>query len=228
MTSVTHLWLSLQESWHLILQYPFPAAYLLVLFSEMLVGDKALFTIGSLTVRYRLVPILFGITAAFMAKTLAAVLWGRWLQELEGGALVKVLSVATFAGMALVFWFRRSEKEAEEAKVLETGPRAALQAFAFIFFSEWCDPGQMCVVALVVKEHMAPFSVWLGAVLALMTKAVLAATVGRDLKKRIRRDILCYGVVCLCVVMAIHSAIEEEKDTASPSIVTGNPARVNP
>src|SRR5215471_6881893 len=76
-----------------------------VLVAELL-GDKTLYTLGSLAARFRLGPILGGAVAAFALKMLVAVLLGRALAACPD-ALVAAISATTFLAMAVVLWRRR-------------------------------------------------------------------------------------------------------------------------
>jgi len=67
----------------------FVASYATVLVAE-LVGDKTLYTLGSLATQFRLGPILVGAAMAFMIKMLIAVLLGRQLAELPESAVSAV------------------------------------------------------------------------------------------------------------------------------------------
>jgi len=61
--------------------YVLVTSYWTVLVAE-LIGDKSIYTVASLTLRFRARPVLFGMTAAFGGKMLAAVLLGQLLMQL--------------------------------------------------------------------------------------------------------------------------------------------------
>src|SRR6267378_493851 len=150
------------------------ATYALV-FGAELVGDKTLYTIGTLATRYRLLPIFCGSTLAFMLKMLAAVLLGRAVATLPS-ALVTTLSAGTFFTMALVIWFRKPESEHPEIDPSRSALRVGAASFAGIFFSEWGDVGQLAAATLAARYRL-PAVVWTGAVLAMMTKGILGNTI---------------------------------------------------
>jgi putative Ca2+/H+ antiporter (TMEM165/GDT1 family) len=180
------------------------AAFGAVFIVELL-GDKSLYTIGSLASRFRPLPLFCGITIAFMGKMLVAVTLGRFIAMLPE-SLVVALSVATFVGTALFLWFKRPEES--PTKPLEDvnwSPAVGI-SFAAIFFSEWADIGQITAATLSARTD-APLEVWLGATLALMAKGVIGLTLGIGLRRFVPRDVLRYGAVGLCLVMALLAAL---------------------
>jgi putative Ca2+/H+ antiporter (TMEM165/GDT1 family) len=72
-----------------------------------LVGDKNLYTITSLTIRFRPLYLFCGFTVAYMIKMGVAVLLGQAITELLA-SLLTITSTLTFFAAAFVIWFRRS------------------------------------------------------------------------------------------------------------------------
>ncbi len=176
-----------------------------LVFGAEVVGDKTLYTIGTLATRYRLLPILFGSTIAFMLKMSVAVLLGQAITHLPG-LLVTTVSAATFFIMATVIWFQKPEVDFVTIDHSRSGLSIAVASFAGIFFFEWGDVGQLAAATLAAR-YRAPRVVWLGAVLAMMTKGVLALTLGASLRRRVPRDILRCGTSGLCMVMGILAVL---------------------
>ncbi len=79
--------------------YLFIAAYGTILLSELL-GDKTVYTISSLAMRFRPLHVFFGFSVAFMIKMLAAVLLGQVIGALPT-ALLAIASTVTFLVTAL-------------------------------------------------------------------------------------------------------------------------------
>jgi len=154
------------------------AAFWTVLVVE-LVGDKSLYSITSLSLRFRAGTVFIGISVAFALKMLAAVLLARVLVQLH--FWTDLLSAVAFFLSALFVWL----KEPETAPVLlpvNTGWwRAVAVSFASLFLSEWGDPSQIAVAALTAKSHLLLAS-WLGGTLALGAKGGLALLVGVKLR----------------------------------------------
>jgi putative Ca2+/H+ antiporter (TMEM165/GDT1 family) len=178
------------------------ATYGTVLFAELL-GDKSFYTISSLTTRFRAAHVLGGISVAFAGKMLVAVLVGQAIAGLPP-ALVAGISAATFFATALAIWFKKPRREKREGD--EGWPRATTVSFAAVFLTEWGDVGQIAAATLVASYH-APFIIWVGATAAMMTKGLLAVTLGVGLRQRIPQSGLRYGAFAMCVVMGILAAL---------------------
>jgi putative Ca2+/H+ antiporter (TMEM165/GDT1 family) len=182
-------------------------AYVTVLVAEM-VGDKTLYTLGTLATRFRLLPILAGAAAAFMLKMLAAVLLGRLLATLPG-EVVAAVSAITFFAMAVGLWLKKPSPEPAEGLPPTRWSRAALISFAAIFFPEWGDAGQLAA-AMLVAQHRAPVVIWVGATLAMTTKACLAVTLGIGLRRYVPHRVVRIVTVLLCITMGLLAAFRVE------------------
>lgn len=160
------------------------AQLLLVTYSTVLacelIGDRSLFTVASLAVRFRPAAAICGVTAAFMAKMWVAVLFGHLLARMSP-RWTNGLSAATLLGTAVWVWISREEKS-PRADFRVRWPSAV--AFSAIFFSEWGDPGQLAAAALAASSN-APGIVWMGGTLALCTKGALAMTLGVSLRRHV-------------------------------------------
>ena len=184
----------------------FFATYSAVFIAEI-VGDKLLYTTGVLAARYRTMPILFGMAVAFMLKMAVAVAAGEAISKLPP-LLVAGLTAVSFIGVAVAVW-RKDERRAALKEV--SAPKAAMVSFAAIFFSEWGDVGQITAAAMSAKFHV-PVVVWLGAVGAMVTKGVLAASIGAGVRGWIQEHvppkIIRYCGVTALIVLGILSVVE--------------------
>ena len=182
------------------------ATYGTVFLCESL-GDKNLYAITSLTMRFPPLYIFCGFTAAYMIKMGVAVLAGRVIAELPT-MLLTIASTLTFFIAALVIWFRRTD---DQATMRDDDNRnfseISLLAFGTILLSEWGDVGQIMAATLTVRYQL-PLVVWIGATLALITKGLLALAIGRGLRNRISLSILRPVGAGICVVMGIVSALQ--------------------
>jgi putative Ca2+/H+ antiporter (TMEM165/GDT1 family) len=185
-----------------------PNSVLLIAFATVfaveLIGDKTLYTISALAARHRLSAIFAGTTVAFMLKMAVAVLLGKMISELPV-PLVASISALTFLILALFIFLKKAPGDLPEPP--PRASRTILIAFAAIFFTEWGDMGQITAGALAAQTGQ-PAWVWLGATLAMMTKGVLAMTVGMGIRKRVPFPVLRYGAAGLCLVLAMVSACE--------------------
>ena len=177
-------------------------------FVAEIVGDKLLYTSGVLATRYQAAPIMAGMALAFMVKMAVAVLIGQVIAQLPP-LLVALITAASFAGVAWVLWRKPVERDPRQA---ETAPaRAAMLSFAAIFFSEWGDVGQI-TAATMAARFPSPLVVWAGAVAAMVTKGVLAISLGAGLRGWIQRTftpkvIRIVGVAIL-LLLGLFSVLE--------------------
>jgi putative Ca2+/H+ antiporter (TMEM165/GDT1 family) len=194
----------------------FFATYAAVFLAEI-AGDKLLYTTGVLSARYRPLPIMVGVTIAFMAKMAVAVVVGERIAHLPPLLVAGVTSLS-FIGVAYTVWRKPMVAKAQKKEDTPAGKAAAV-SFAAIFFSEWGDVGQITAAAMAAKSMAEPgataswpFIVWAGAVLAMVTKGALAASIGASARKWIEKTfspkVIRYGGVGLLLALGIMSVLE--------------------
>jgi Ca2+/H+ antiporter, TMEM165/GDT1 family len=194
----------------------FFATYAAVFLAEI-AGDKLLYTTGVLSSRYRPLPIMVGVTIAFMAKMAVAVAVGERISHLPPLLVAGVTSLS-FIGVAYAVW-RKPMVPRKHKKEEHTAGKAALVSFAAIFFSEWGDVGQVTAAAMATRSHSPPGAtfpwpliVWFGAVLAMVTKGALAASIGAGARKWIEKTfspkVIRWGGVGLLALLGVLSVLE--------------------
>jgi len=188
----------------------FMMAYAAVFAAEVL-GDKLLYTTGILATRYRTLPMMSGITLAFMAKMAVAVAVGEAVTALPP-AVIAVMTAVSFCWIASRFWSDDDDAEREApARVVSSGAEAAMVSFASVFFTEWGDVGQVTTATLAVQLR-APTIVWVAAVAAMLTKAALAAALGVKLRlwagRTLSRRTVRVGGLTLVIALAVLSVVE--------------------
>lgn|SRR5487761_2030538 len=186
----------------------FLAVFAAVFLAEI-VGDKLLYTTGVLAARYRTLPIMLGMALAFMLKMGVAVLVGEQIGKLPP-LLVASITMASFIGVAIALWRKDVQRSAGKR---DTGvSKAMMVSFAAIFFSEWGDVGQVTAAAMAVAHPGMPWLVWSGAVSAMVTKGILAATLGASIRQwlldRISPKIIRYVGVAALLVLGVLSVVE--------------------
>jgi Ca2+/H+ antiporter, TMEM165/GDT1 family len=164
--------------------------------------DKTMFASLVLATKGRPVMVWLGAAGAFAVHVAIAVSVGVALfAVLPHQAVEAVVAVIFLAGAGLAIREARNERrhqEREEHLVEETAPghrRAVLTAFIVIFAAEWGDLTQVLTANLAARLH-DPFSVAIGALLALWAVAALAVVGGRGLLRWI-------NVVTVRVVTAV-------------------------
>ena len=178
-------------------------AYWTVFIAE-LVGDKSIYTVSSLILRFRPPAVLVAVAFAFALKMLAAVLLGRLVVQLNS-RWTDLVSACAFFISAMLIWFEEHETRAAGSAAKVSWWRAAMVSFGSLFFTEWGDPGQISAAALALKSH-AVFAVWLGGTLAMMTKGALAMVLGVKLRDRLPQRalrVLASASSCVLGVLAL-------------------------
>jgi len=177
-------------------------------FIAEIVGDKLLYTTSVLAARYRTLPIMLGMAAAFMAKMGVAVLVGDAISHLPR-PLVAAITAISFIGVAFALWRKSDRPQSSDKK--HRASKAAMVSFAAIFFSEWGDVGQVTAAAMAAKYHIA-LVVWLGAVAAMVTKGSLAAFLGAGIRRwihdRVSPKVVRYVGVSLLLFLGVLSVWE--------------------
>jgi putative Ca2+/H+ antiporter (TMEM165/GDT1 family) len=173
-------------------------AYTTVFLAE-LIGDKTIYTIAALTLKFPRWPIFIGIALGFAGKMLAAVLFAKVLLKVPGH-WPGILSAAGFFSCAVFIWLKEPKQPLRPAAEGRGWLYAASLSLSSLFFTEWCDAGQIASAALAARTQML-FLVWLGGTLALLTKGILAMTVGAKLSGVIPiRFIRAVAFVSYCVL----------------------------
>ena len=177
-------------------------------FIAEIAGDKLLYTTGVLATRYRPAPILCGMTIAFMGKMAVAVTVGKAISTLPA-LLVAAFTCVSFVGVAITLW--RKPVARTESKSDGPASKAMMVTFTAIFFSEWGDVGQVTAASMAARFG-SPFVVWVGAVAAMVTKGVLAASVGAGVRGWIQQhlppNVVRYCGVSLLLALGLLSVSE--------------------
>ena len=164
----------------------FWAAFLLAFWAVLiaeLVGDKSLYALTSLALRFRWVVVFAAFTLASAAKMLVAALLGSAIIRFHSHWTYLVSAVAFFIS-AILIWVD------ESPDIVPAEPRQAawlkgfFVCFGSFFFTEWGDPGQIAAAALVLKSHLL-MATWMGATLALIVKGAAALTLGLQIRNHL-------------------------------------------
>lgn len=173
-------------------------------FIAELVGDKSIYTVSSLALRFRPLIVFVSLSLAFAGKMFVAVLLGRLIVRFDSRWTDLLSALAFFLSAALI-WFEEKDSPFLTPSTKVHWSRAAFISFAALFFTEWGDPGQISAAALVLKSH-SMFPVWLGGTLAMMMKGIVAMTIGVKLRDRLpHRTVraLASGSCCVLGVLAL-------------------------
>ncbi len=174
--------------------------------------DKTFLATLVLATKYRPVLVWIGVGLAFTVQTGIAVALGH-AASLLPEELVRSVAVLLFlAGAVVLVREGRSHQEdsgeeyAESAQPVH-GLRAVGASFLVLFAAEWGDLSQLLTLSLVAR-YEAPFSVFVGALGALLTVSALAVLVGRSLLRWIPVHVLHYLGAAVCLVLAALTTVD--------------------
>ena len=159
----------------------------LILILPVELPDKTLMATLVLSTRYRPLPVLLGVSAAFAVQCAIAVTAGQLLTLLPERLVAGV--VAVLFGIGAVILLRSSGPEEDDevatARAAQRGPLAvAATSFGVLFAAEWGDASQLATAALTAR-YENPVSVFTGSFVALVTVAALAVALGGIITRRV-------------------------------------------
>jgi putative Ca2+/H+ antiporter (TMEM165/GDT1 family) len=186
--------------------YIVPLAFWTVLIAE-LVGDKAIYTLTSLTLRFRAGLVFIAFAVASSAKMLVAVMLGSFVIRFQSHWTYVISGVAFFISAILIWRDEPGTALPNDQPRSESWTKGALACFAAFFFTEWGDPGQISAAALVLKSHMV-LGTWLGGTLALMAKGAVAMTIGMQIRHRLPQRTLRLVASASCCVLGVLALSE--------------------
>lgn len=187
-----------------------------VLVAPVELPDKTMFATLVLSSRFRPLPVLTGVSAAFAVQTAIAVAAGSLLSLLPR-AWVALGVTLLFAVGAVVLWRSAAESSDgmyEEATALGSSRdrerpawRIALASFGITFLAEWGDLSQLATAGLAAR-YDDPQSVFVGALAALLLIASLAVFVGAKLVTRLPIRLVRRSAAVLFAAFAVLAASE--------------------
>jgi putative Ca2+/H+ antiporter (TMEM165/GDT1 family) len=170
-------------------------------FIAELVGDRSLYALTSLTLRFHWAVVFAAFTVASGVKILAATLLGSVVMQIHG-RWPYILSAVAFFVSAVLIWVDEPPENGREGARRRDWSKGMLVCFTSFFFTEWGDPGQIAAAALVLKSHML-LATWIGATVALMSKGTLALSLGVQIRNRLPQKTLRIVASGSCCVLGI-------------------------
>lgn len=168
--------------------------------------DKTSLASLVLATKYKASHVVAGAWLAFVVQTIVGVFAGSLLHLLPAKPvhIVAGLGFVIFAYLALKRKEEavESEEEKEVKKETKIGRPAWVTSFLVIFAAEWGDLTQLATAAIVAQSGH-PFSVSIGAILALWSVTIIAAFLGSQLSKRLKPEILTVASGVLFAVVGI-------------------------
>ena len=169
-------------------------------------GDKSQLMALTFATRFRVWPVLIGITLATAIVHLVSVAIGYGL----GAALPTgwINLAAALAFIAFGFWTLRGDTltDDEQEKVNRAGKRAVIAVGTAFFLAELGDKTMLATITLATDHGW--FGTWLGSTLGMVAADALAIVVGRALGKRLPEKVIAYGAAALFFLFGIWLTIE--------------------
>jgi putative Ca2+/H+ antiporter (TMEM165/GDT1 family) len=166
--------------------------------------DKTMFASLVLSTRGKPFAVWLGAAGAFLIHVVIATTIGVALFHLvPHRALDGIVAGMFLVGAVLAIRAARKEKQEESLieKEVATGRRVVTTSFIVIFLAEWGDLTQILTANLAAHYH-SPFSVGVGAVLALWAVAGLAVIGGQSLLRVINIRTVRLITAAVLIVLA--------------------------
>ena len=182
-------------------------AFWAVLIAE-LVGDRSLYALASLALRFRWLVVFAAFTLASAAKMMVAALLGSVIIRFNSHWTYLISAVAFFISAILIWVDEPLDIVPAEARQ-QAWLKGFFVCFGSFFFTEWGDPGQIAAAALVLKSHLL-LATWIGATLALIVKGTAALTLGLQIRNHIpfrALRIVSSASCCVLGLLAVGQSI---------------------
>jgi Ca2+/H+ antiporter, TMEM165/GDT1 family len=170
-------------------------------------GDKSQLMALTFATRYRLVPILLGITIATAVVHAVSVLLGAVLAVSLPTNALNIAAGIAFLGFAA--WTLRGDtlSEDEAAKAERMGNRSAIVAASGAFFlAELGDKTMLATITLASTN--GAFAVWLGSTIGMVVADALAILVGRLLGRRLPERVITIFASVMFVIFGVVLLLE--------------------
>ncbi|ACU36388.1 TMEM165/GDT1 family protein [Actinosynnema pretiosum subsp. pretiosum] len=169
-------------------------------------GDKSQLMALTFATRFKVWPVLLGITLATAIVHLASVAIGFGL----GAALPTgwINLAAAIAFVVFGFWTLRGDSltDDEKSKAQNVTRSAVIAVGTAFFLAELGDKTMLATITLATDHGW--FGVWVGSTLGMVAADALAIVVGRALGKALPEKTIRYGASALFFLFGIWLAVE--------------------
>jgi putative Ca2+/H+ antiporter (TMEM165/GDT1 family) len=169
-------------------------------------GDKSQLMALTFATRFRLWPVLIGITAATALVHLVSVGIGYGL----GAALPTawITLVAAVAFLAFGAWTLRGDRltDDEKGKAEQTSGSAVLAVGGAFFLAELGDKTMLATITLATQHGW--LGTWVGSTLGMVVADALAILVGRLLGRHLPDKAIKFGAAALFAVFGVWLLVE--------------------
>jgi putative Ca2+/H+ antiporter (TMEM165/GDT1 family) len=169
-------------------------------------GDKSQLMALAFATRYRVVPVLVGITIATAVVHLASVAIGAGLGASLDPGPMNLLAGVAFVGFGL--WTLRGDSlSTEEKRRAEKPTRHVIWAVGTVFFlAELGDKTMLATITLATNHGV--FGTWVGSTLGMVAADALAIWVGRAMGERLPERAIRIGAAAAFFGFAVWLIVE--------------------
>lgn len=169
-------------------------------------GDKSQLMALTFATRFKVWPVLIGITVATAVVHLASVGIGYGLGASLPTGWINLVAALAFVGFG--FWTLRGDAltDDERDKVNRTTKSAIIAVGTAFFLAELGDKTMLATITLATDNGW--FGTWLGSTLGMVAADALAIVVGRWLGKSLPEKTIKYGAAALFFVFGIWLLVE--------------------
>jgi Ca2+/H+ antiporter, TMEM165/GDT1 family len=169
-------------------------------------GDKSQLMAMAFAARYRIWPVIAGITVATAIVHLGSVALGAGFAGLIPTTWVNIIAALAFFGFAA--WTLRGDtlSEADRRRAQQSSRSAFLTVGVVFFLAELGDKTMLATVTLATQHDW--FGVWVGSTLGMVAADLLAIIVGRLAGARLPERYVRYGAAALFVIFGVWLLVE--------------------
>ncbi|MFY1695526.1 MULTISPECIES: TMEM165/GDT1 family protein [unclassified Solwaraspora] len=173
-------------------------------------GDKSQLMAMTFATRFKMWPVLIGITAATAVVHLVSVGIGYGLGVALPTGWISLVAAVAFFGFAL--WTLRGDSltDEESRRAQRTTRSAIIAVFTAFFLAELGDKTMLATITLATRHGW--FGTWLGSTLGMVAADALAIVVGRMLGRRLPERVVAYGAAALFVLFGCWLLVEAVRE----------------
>jgi putative Ca2+/H+ antiporter (TMEM165/GDT1 family) len=169
-------------------------------------GDKSQLMALTFATRFRVWPVLGGITAATAVVHLVSVALGYGLGAVLPTGWINLAAALAFVGFGL--WTLRGDAltQEDQARAARTTRSAVIAVGAAFFLAELGDKTMLATVTLAIDRGW--LGVWIGSTLGMVAADALAIVVGRALGRHLPEKTIRYGAAVLFFAFGAWLAVQ--------------------
>lgn len=164
-------------------------------------GDKSQLMAMTFATRFKIWPVLLGITIATTVVHLVSVALGGLIGDALPMTAISVVAGLAFLGFAL-WTLRGDELSEEESRKAQRVTRNALIAVTVAFFlSELGDKTMLATITLATQHGWV--GTWIGSTVGMVAADALAILVGRLLGRHLPEKVIRYGAAAAFAIFGV-------------------------